>query len=63
MDHDQQTILSAYDEAVKKLYWTLLEQYAQAAGDPQQEQQSDQHFSAGVELARRSRDRALKLAA
>jgi hypothetical protein len=63
MNHDQQNILAAYDDAVKKLYATFFDQYIQAGGDPAQEQQAEQHFTTGVEIARRSRDRALALMA
>jgi len=63
MNHDQQNVLAAYDDAIQKLYATLFDQYAQAAGDPAQEQQADQNFKKGVVLAQRSRDRAVALVA
>jgi hypothetical protein len=61
MNHDQPTILAAYDETVRKLYFALFDQYTQAAGDPGQEQQAEQHFTLGLTLARRARDRAVNL--
>jgi hypothetical protein len=63
MNHDQQSVLAAYDDAIKKLYATLFDAYAQAAGDPAQEQQADQNFKQGVGFAQRSRDRAVALLA
>ena len=63
MNHDQQNILAAYDDAIKKLYATLFDEYAQAGGDPAQEQQAERRFTTGVGLARRSRDRAVTLVA
>jgi phage terminase small subunit len=61
MNHDQQSVLAAYDDTIKKLYCTLFEQYVQAAGDAAQEQQAEQHFKTGVGLAQRTRDRAVAL--
>lgn len=63
MNHDQQNILAAYDDAIKKLYATLFDQYAQAGGDPAEEQQADQNFKKGAGLAQRARDRAVTLVA
>lgn len=61
LNHDQQSIVAAYDDAIKKLYGTLFEQYASAGGDAAQEKLADENFSRGVGLARRSRDRAVAL--
>lgn len=63
MDSDKQTISAAYDDMIKKLYWALFDQYAEAAGDATQEQQAEQHFAVGIALARRARDRAFTLSA
>jgi hypothetical protein len=63
MNHDQENILAAYDDAIKKLYVTLFDRYVEASGDAAQEQQAEQHFTTGVELARRARERALTLIA
>ena len=63
MNPEQAVIESAYEEGIKRLYALLLEGYAQAGGDPAQEQQADQRFTIGVGLARRSRDRAIALLA
>ncbi len=62
MNHDQQIILAAYDDAIKRLYAALFGQYVEAAGDSAQLEQADQHFMAGLALARRARDRAVALA-
>jgi hypothetical protein len=61
MTQDQQNILAAYDDAIKKLYATLFDQYAAAGGDSAQEQLAEQNFKKGVALAQRSRDRAVTL--
>ena len=63
MNHDQQNVLAAYDDTIKRLYGTLFDAYAQAGGDPAQERQAEQNFTTGVGLARRSRDRAVTLVA
>ena len=63
MNSDQTLIQSAYEDAIKRLYATLFDGYAQAGGDPAREQQADQHFTTGVRSARRSRDRAIALLA
>jgi hypothetical protein len=60
---DQKTIQTAYADALGKLYAALFDQYVQAGGDTAEEQQADQHFTTGLALARRSRDRALALVA
>lgn len=61
MNPDQKLIQSAYEDGVRKLYAALFDAYAAAGGDQAQEQQADRNFSAGVVLARRSRDRAISL--
>jgi hypothetical protein len=61
MDHDQQSILAAYDDEIKKLYATLADGYAAASGDLAQEQEAEQNFKRGVGIARRARDRAVTL--
>jgi hypothetical protein len=58
---DQKLMPPAYEDAIKLLYAKLFEGYEEAAGDPAQEQQADQRFTTGVELARRARDRAIAL--
>jgi hypothetical protein len=63
MNPDQTLIQSAYADAIKGLYATLFNGYAQAGGDAAQEQQADQHFMTGVGLARSSRDRTIALLA
>jgi hypothetical protein len=63
MTHDQQTVLSAYDDIVKKLFCTLFDAYAQDEGDANQEKLADQRFAVGVAAARRARDRAVGLSA
>ena len=63
MNPDQKLIQSAYEDAIKKLYGTLFDNYSQSGGDQAQQQQADQAFSAGVGFARKSRDRAVALLA
>jgi hypothetical protein len=63
MNPDQQLIQSAYEDAIKRLYATLVDGYATAGGAADQERQADQNFSSGVASARRSRDRAIALLA
>ncbi len=48
MSHDQQTVLAAYDDAVKKLYATFFDQITSAGGNAAQEQQAEQHFTTGL---------------
>ena len=62
MNPDQKLIQSAYEDAIKKLYCTLFDNYSQSGGD-QAQQQADQAFSTGVGFARKSRDRAVALLA
>ncbi len=61
MNPDQSLIQSAYEDAIRKLYAALFDNYAQSGGDPMQQQQADQNFTTGVGFARKSRDRALAL--
>ena len=63
MNPDQDLIQSACEDAIKKLYATLFDNYAQSGGDQAQQQQADQTFTTGVGLARKSRDRAVALLA
>jgi len=63
MNPDQQLIQSAYDDAVKKLYAALFDNYVSAGGDTAMIQDADRHFSTGVALARSSRERAIALLA
>jgi hypothetical protein len=61
MNSDQSLIQSAYEDAVKKLFATHFESYAQSGGDAAQQQQADQNFKAGIGFARQSRDRTIAL--
>ncbi len=63
MDSDQQLIQSAYQDAVKKLYAALFDNYVTAGSDVAMIQEADRHFSVGLALARVSRDRAIILVA
>ncbi len=63
MNPDQTLIQSAYEDVIKELYAKLFQGYADAGSDAARKQQADQHFTAGVGLARSSRDRALALLA
>jgi len=63
MNPDQALINAAYQEAIKSLYTRLYNGYAEAGGVAAQEQQAEQNFTAGIALARRSRDRAIALLA
>jgi hypothetical protein len=63
MDTDQEIIQSAYGDAIKDLYAKLFQGYADAGRNAGQKQQADQNFTAGVGLARSSRDRAIALLA
>jgi hypothetical protein len=62
MTDDQKTIQTAYADALGRLYAVLFDHYVEAGGDTAREQEADQHFTKGLGLARRSRDRALALA-
>lgn len=63
MNPDQTLIQSAYEDAIKKLYASLFDNYAQSADNQAQQQQAEQAFTTGVGLARKSRDRAVALLA
>jgi hypothetical protein len=63
MNLDQTIIQSAYEDAIKELYAKLFQAYAETGGEVAQQQLADQHFMAGVGLARSSRDRAVDLLA
>lgn len=63
MNTDQKLILDAYSDAIKKLYGALFDNYAQAGGDAAQQQEADHNFTAGLAVARKSRDRAIDLLA
>ncbi len=63
MNPDQKLIQSAYEDAIKGLYAKLFDGYAEAGRAVEQEQQVEQNFRTGVDLARRSRDRAIALLA
>jgi len=61
MKPDQLLIQAAYEDAIKRLYATLFQGYAEAGDDATRRQQADQNFIAGVALARSSRDRAVAI--
>jgi hypothetical protein len=61
MNPDQPFIQSAYEDTVKKLYIILLDSYVTAGGDDAMIQEADRHFTTGLSLARKSRDRAIVL--
>ena len=61
MNSDKDTLQSAYADALKGLYTTLLTGYASAAGDTTQQSQADQRLVTGVGLARAARDKAIAL--
>jgi hypothetical protein len=61
MNPDQPFIQSAYEDALKKLYLTLFDGYVTANGDDAMIQEAERHFTTGLGLARRSRDRAIAL--
>jgi hypothetical protein len=61
MNADQKLIVSAYDDAIKRIYATLVDQYIQAGGVAAQEQEAVKHFATGVAIARTTRDRAVAL--
>ena len=58
---DEENIQASYCEAIKKLYATLFDKYAQAGGDPAMEREADEQFLIGIGLARKTRDRAVLL--
>jgi hypothetical protein len=61
MNSDKDTLQSAYADALKGLYTTLLTAYANSAGDAEQQKEADQRFVVGVGLARSARDKAIAL--
>ena len=61
MNPDQKLMQPAYEEAIKRLYDKLVQQITEAGGDTAQIDEAEQHFTNGVALARRARDRALAL--
>ncbi len=63
MASDQDIIQSTYEDALRQLYGKLFQGYAEAGGDAGQQRQAEQHFAAGLALARNSRERALALLA
>ena len=63
MNPDQILIQAAYEDAIKKIYATLFDNYVQSGGDAGQQQRADQNFTNGVGFARKSRDRAIALLA
>ena len=63
MNADQAIIQSAYQDAIKRVYVALVESFLQAGGDPSKEQQAEQRFMKGVDVARSARDRAISLLA
>jgi hypothetical protein len=61
MNPDQTAIQCAYEEAIQNLYAKFFEAYITAGGTAAQEQEADGRFTAGLTVARRSRDRAVAL--
>jgi hypothetical protein len=61
MNPDQNLILSAYEDAIRRLYAGLFQAYEDAGGDAAKQRDAGQHFTAGVGIARSSRDRAIDL--
>ena len=63
MNSDPEIIQSAYQDALKRLYATLVLQYTDAEGVEAAQKQGEAHFTAGVAIARETRDRAIALLA
>jgi hypothetical protein len=63
MNTDQETIQSAYGDAIRDLYANLFQGYTEAGHDAVQKRQAEENFTAGVGMARSSRDRAIALLA
>jgi hypothetical protein len=61
MNPDQVLIQAGYEDAVKRLYATFFMGFQDAGGVPALEQQAEQNFSAGLAIARKSRERAIAL--
>lgn len=60
---DVSTIKAAYQDALKKLFTVLFDGVVTAVGDQAKITQAEQRFTAGLTLARHTRDRALTLVA
>lgn len=61
MNEEQKTIEDAYQSAVGRLYETLIQQLTDAAESIDLQNEAETHFTAGLQIARRARDRALVL--
>ena len=61
MNSDPEIIQSAYQDALKRLYATLVLQYTDAGNDAPKQQEAGQHFTTGLAIARAARDRAIAL--
>jgi hypothetical protein len=59
--NDTETIAAAYADALKLLYKVMTSSYVAAEGNKAVEKKADDAFKAGLELARKVRDRALAL--
>jgi hypothetical protein len=57
--NDQDTIQAAYAEALKILYNTLFDAFAEAPQDQKAQNVATQRFSSGLAVARKARDAAL----
>src|SRR5579863_2098434 len=55
MVSDEENIQAAYCDAIKKVYATLFDKYAEAGGDPALEREADHQFTIGIGLARKTR--------
>ncbi|MES2317708.1 MAG: hypothetical protein V4631_09460 [Pseudomonadota bacterium] len=58
---DKEIIEGAYADALGALYSVMRTSYLLASGDKDSEKQADEAFKAGLHLARRVRDQALRL--
>jgi hypothetical protein len=56
---DRDTIEEAYAEAVRNLYNVLLDAFVEAPQDQKAQNSATQRFSAGLAVARKTRDTAL----
>jgi hypothetical protein len=63
VNDDIGTIKVAYQDALKKLFAVLFDGTVTALGDQAKITQAEQRFTAGLTLARHTRDRALALVA
>jgi hypothetical protein len=59
--NDQDTIKAAYSDALQKMYTMLFDAFVAAPEDQSAQDQAKQRFSAGLALARKSRDAAVAL--